>query len=247
MTTATTPQARKSDTRAFLNEIELLETQFDVLRLLKRICKLFNLSNFMVMRMPDASDQRISDCAILANWPPDMIARYDELGLLRTSPFLSTAQKSTRPIVLSLAARTAASPCEAQTESDMLFREFGFLLGVAIPVHDYKGGRALINFEGSRESLCHTELIELTMLSIHIYDRLASIAAADGNTEAPLTDRELDCLRWTADGKTSSDIARIMGLSEHTVNHYLTRATRKLGSVNRTNAVAKAIRRGWIG
>ncbi|MFP3803129.1 response regulator transcription factor, partial [Paraburkholderia sp. SIMBA_027] len=54
------------------------------------------------------------------------------------------------------------------------------------------------------------------------------------------------CLNWTAAGKTSAEIADILGLSEHTVNHYLNRATKKLDTVNRTQAVAKALRIGLI-
>ena len=41
-------------------------------------------------------------------------------------------------------------------------------------------------------------------------------------------------------------IAEILTLSEHTVNHYLNRATKKLDTVNRTQAVAKALRIGLI-
>ena len=50
----------------------------------------------------------------------------------------------------------------------------------------------------------------------------------------------------TAAGKTSVEIAEILTLSEHTINHYLNRATKKLDAVNRTQAVAKALRLGLI-
>ncbi|MNY40575.1 HTH-type quorum sensing-dependent transcriptional regulator VjbR [compost metagenome] len=61
-----------------------------------------------------------------------------------------------------------------------------------------------------------------------------------------MSEREIDCLNWTAAGKTSAEIAEIMMLSEHTINHYLNRATKKLDTVNRTQAVAKALRVGLI-
>jgi LuxR family transcriptional regulator, quorum-sensing system regulator BjaR1 len=61
-----------------------------------------------------------------------------------------------------------------------------------------------------------------------------------------LTVKEIDCLRWTAEGKTSSEIAAIIKLSEHTVNHYLIAAARKLDCVNRVQAVAKALRMGLL-
>ena len=47
-------------------------------------------------------------------------------------------------------------------------------------------------------------------------------------------------------GKTSSEIATIVGLSEHTVNHYLISSTKKLESSNRIHAVANALRHGLI-
>lgn len=61
-----------------------------------------------------------------------------------------------------------------------------------------------------------------------------------------LSDREKQCLLWCSRGKTSSDIASILGLSDHTVNHYLTSAALKLNAVNRTHAIAKALRYGII-
>jgi DNA-binding CsgD family transcriptional regulator len=86
----------------------------------------------------------------------------------------------------------------------------------------------------------------LQMISVHLFNRLAEIGAAWKSGQVVLTDREIQCLSWTAAGKTSLEIAEILGLSEHTVNHYLNQVTRKLEAVNRTQAVVKAIRRGLI-
>ena len=61
-----------------------------------------------------------------------------------------------------------------------------------------------------------------------------------------LSARERECLHWTASGKTSSEIATILELSEHTVNHYLSAACQKLGATNRAHAVARAIRAGLV-
>ena len=61
-------------------------------------------------------------------------------------------------------------------------------------------------------------------------------------TANSLNARELECLEWAAAGKTSSEIAVIVSLSEHTVNHYLISCCRKLDCTNRIQAVAKAIR-----
>ncbi len=61
-----------------------------------------------------------------------------------------------------------------------------------------------------------------------------------------LTPRQRECLILAQQGKTSQQIADLLGLSEHTVNSYLTDAYRRLGARNRTHAVAEAERLGEI-
>lgn len=61
-----------------------------------------------------------------------------------------------------------------------------------------------------------------------------------------LTARECECLHWCSQDKTNWEISRILGLSERTVEHYLARANRKLGTRDRLQAVAVARRHGYI-
>lgn len=61
-----------------------------------------------------------------------------------------------------------------------------------------------------------------------------------------LSDREIACLQLAGDGRISEEIAERLKLSVHTVNAYLGSATIKLDSVNRIQAIAKAIRLGDI-
>jgi DNA-binding CsgD family transcriptional regulator len=61
-----------------------------------------------------------------------------------------------------------------------------------------------------------------------------------------LSQRERDCLNWTAQGKSSWDIGMILAISENTVNFHVKNAMRKLGSTSRIVAVLKAVRLGLI-
>jgi LuxR family transcriptional regulator, quorum-sensing system regulator BjaR1 len=61
-----------------------------------------------------------------------------------------------------------------------------------------------------------------------------------------LTPRERECLHWCGQDKTNWEISRILGLSERTVEHYIARANRKLGTRDRLQAVATARRYGFI-
>lgn len=61
-----------------------------------------------------------------------------------------------------------------------------------------------------------------------------------------LTEREVDILRWTADGKTAADIAQILKISPRTVNFHISNVLTKLGSANKTAAVVQAAVMGLL-
>lgn len=61
-----------------------------------------------------------------------------------------------------------------------------------------------------------------------------------------LTVREIEVLSWSALGKTSQDVAAILGISEGVVRIHLQSAQHKLDCLNRTHTVAKALAEGLI-
>jgi DNA-binding NarL/FixJ family response regulator len=60
------------------------------------------------------------------------------------------------------------------------------------------------------------------------------------------SDRELEVLQLYANGIKRVDAARYMGIVETTVTSHLQNALVKLDARNRVEAVAIAIRKGWI-
>jgi LuxR family transcriptional regulator, quorum-sensing system regulator BjaR1 len=61
-----------------------------------------------------------------------------------------------------------------------------------------------------------------------------------------LTARECEVLRWVANGKSAWEVGEILHITKRTVDEHVQTAVRKLGAVNRTNAVALALRDGII-
>ncbi|SFK16435.1 LuxR family transcriptional regulator, quorum-sensing system regulator CciR [Bradyrhizobium sp. Gha] len=61
-----------------------------------------------------------------------------------------------------------------------------------------------------------------------------------------LSEREVQCLRWVEEGKSSWAIGVILKVSENTVNFHIKNAMRKLETSSRTQAVVKARRLGFI-
>jgi LuxR family transcriptional activator of conjugal transfer of Ti plasmids len=65
-------------------------------------------------------------------------------------------------------------------------------------------------------------------------------------TQATLSQRERQCLAWSARGKTADDIAVLVGISRRTVIFHLENARVKLGAISLTQCVAEAIRRNLL-
>jgi LuxR family quorum sensing-dependent transcriptional regulator len=57
-----------------------------------------------------------------------------------------------------------------------------------------------------------------------------------------LTPREREVLAWVAQGKSAWEIGEILDITKRTVDEHAQTAVRKLGAVNRTHAVAIAVR-----
>ena len=64
--------------------------------------------------------------------------------------------------------------------------------------------------------------------------------------DVELTRREMEALSLLAEGMTSPDIGRVLGISSHTVDWYMNGIQEKLGARNRHHAIAIAFRLGLI-
>ena len=61
-----------------------------------------------------------------------------------------------------------------------------------------------------------------------------------------LTSREMEVIGLLADGASSDEIGRALGISSRTVDVHVRSIVRKLDAKNRTHAVAIALRNGTI-
>ncbi len=86
-----------------------------------------------------------------------------------------------------------------------------------------------------------TKPIDFDMLETIINARLAGVARNEMWPKlAMLNDREIEALTWVARGKTSAQIADLIGLSKRTVDFHLDNARIKLDASTRTQAAIKA-------
>jgi DNA-binding NarL/FixJ family response regulator len=89
--------------------------------------------------------------------------------------------------------------------------------------------------------------IDFEILASIIDTRLVGLVRAEiWSRELDLSERELECLTWSARGKTSSEIAQILDTSKRNVDFHVENACRKLDVATRIQAAVKAVSGGLI-
>lgn len=118
--------------------------------------------------------------------------------------------------------------------------------GIAFPVYADNDRCGLAVFTGDEINLGDDRVFEIHARCFAVFAAFVRIKPVEKTKTPSISKRELECLKLTASGYTSEDIARTLKLSVHTANQYLANTTQKLDAVNRMHAVAKALRMGLI-
>src|SRR6201984_2933710 len=86
-----------------------------------------------------------------------------------------------------------------------------------------------------------TKPIDFDVLATIITARLSGVARTELWPKlVDLNDREVETLTWAARGKTSAEIAQILGLTKRTIDFHIDNARAKLGAATRVEAAIKA-------
>lgn len=190
---------------------------------------------------------------IISGYPPEWLGHYLEQGYIGIDPIVTHCCSKTVAINWE-----ETKPMEKECKTIRKFmgesRDFGLKSGMSFPVHPPHGGIAILSLASSCQDHTQTKsLLKRTIPLIHqaafhvhqAVQRVTGVSAMR-HLEDPLTEREKDCLQWTADGKTSWETAKILGISERTVKYHLQNACVKFNAVNRTQAIARAVSLGLI-
>jgi LuxR family transcriptional regulator, quorum-sensing system regulator BjaR1 len=168
--------------------------------------------------------------------------RYRNKGYINTDPLVSTAQQRVTPCTWSEAmAAFADDPAAKLIHNERLAH--GVTDGLLVPIHSAKGCKALVSI-GTNSALTAEALHELTMKSLVTHNILSSMQQSDPSDPDAFTEREIECLKWVAAGKTDAEIAQILHLSRKTVFWHINGATKRINASSRSHAVASAIRMG---
>ena len=205
-------------------------------------------------RMGDCAKTNSSDLTVVMTVPTNWATRYSAKNYFVVDPiFRDDApyfQSDASGIVRDL--QQDANECQAVGEMLQDAEKHGLgNLFIAASARSQKGalGCTLFMFElgGEEDREQFVAKFRPRLLSLSGIIHSALCGCKDVATVASLlTPREIDCLRWAANGKTDGEIAEILSIARWTVVTYLQNAKIKLNCSNRTSAVATALSLGLI-
>lgn len=218
----------------------------DAVRRCRWISVDINASDFMLLFVGPSAERPILLPCFDSDYPgisdaTKLASGEDRLGLARHTRTSSVPRRwDDRPNSVS-SATLAALGWAAEIEPLI-----ANTCGLVFPVHAERGQCGLVIFMGTEIALPPEGLFDIHARCFSLFDAVARMRPGESAKFPSISKRELECLKLTANGYTSDEIARLLKLSVHTANQYLTNTTQKLDAVNRMHAVAKALRMGLI-
>lgn len=182
---------------------------------------------------------------LLNNYPRSWQERYAHAGYLQIDPTVAHGRRSQAPIIW--ADQVFA---DAQSFWDEA-REHGLRVGWAQSSRSRIGGAGMLTLSRSTQLLSEHEL-EANQQKMRWLVQVAHIAFSRTLTDTSvgggcnLTGREIEVLKWTADGKSAQDIADIFAVSKNTVDFHIKNSVAKLNVSNKTAAVVRAVLLGFL-
>lgn len=219
----------------------------DFVSRLQVIQTILGAQHFAVLRLtghglPSARKLTLS----LHNWGQDVDGNARALIEAHGAAMLAHLEVSMLPLIWEGAGDSHFAESGAAPFTERLPARLVPWSGMAFPVRLGAHGNGYVVFLGTFIAPSSDLVVDMHMKSCQVLiDMLASEERKLAPSEA-LSEREITCLQMAGDGCISEAIAEKMGLSVHTVNAYLGTATTKLDAVNRIQAIAKAIRLGYI-
>jgi DNA-binding CsgD family transcriptional regulator len=184
------------------------------------------------------------------NMPGECIASADSQDRLEADPVVKHLRRSTIPIVWTQSEYVECGLGQVWEEQSV----HGYANGIALALHMPRNWMFVLGVDRSQplptDVVDMTRLVaELQLYAVHASqaaERLCAVPALASLAIPSLTPREVECLKWTMEGKTAWEVGTILGISERTAVLHVNNAAHKLECTTKHQAVVKAIRLGLI-
>lgn len=222
----------------------------DICQRLTTFTSQFGLTSMITgtMPAPNSPPKQQSGHLLAAGFPAEWMSRYLTRSYVHFDPVIRRIQSDIRPFEWSQSEiyiddRNRDMARQIFGEAS----EFGLRKGFTVPMITLDGDVAAVSLAGEDIDLPPYAPGMIAMVATFAIARAIELRSrVDQSRKARLSPREVECLRWTAVGKTQWEIGVILSVSEFTIETHLKNASRKLSAASRAHAVAEAFRQGLI-
>lgn len=185
---------------------------------------------------------------VISNYPLEWLRIYQERQYGAVDPIVAYCRQNSGAVVWSEHLHTTQS-----MEFWEALRGFGMGDGVSVSVHGGAGVQSMLSLA------CDQLLDANTKQTRQVVARATSLATAThvaldrisvplllAQAEPKLSQRELECLKWAAVGKSSWEIGEILSIAETTATFHMKNVVRKMKVANRTHAIALGVALGLV-
>ncbi|WP_245281508.1 helix-turn-helix transcriptional regulator [Rhizobium sp. AAP43] len=205
----------------------------DIAHCLRLLCEYVGASHYLLARY-DLVQEMGLDFVVASDWPFDLVRRLE--SELATTYSQSTELEKCLSV---LQPKYAILPDDAFVPAGLSRQYCTLTLTVG------RNRLALLLLFRQDLVLSPERLRETGLLTGYAVS-LSYSKSQKPDREFDLTERELECLYWIAEGKTSDEIATILGISRNTINNYITSVMRKTATKTRSEAIAYAVRNNLV-
>ncbi|MEL6609691.1 MAG: autoinducer binding domain-containing protein [Pseudomonadota bacterium] len=228
----------------FIEQLELAETLEDLQTQTEALRDLYRVDH-VVYHWVSSSGRQYGCGTYDRAWAD----RYVEMDYLRVDPVVIGCYTRFHPVDWK---RLDWSPKPARAFLKEAL-EYGVgNQGFSIPIRGPNGQFALftVNHTATDEEwaeFCDTHRRDLILIA-HVFNQkaLEFEGEAERGPKKGLSPREVDAMTLLAVGYSRAQVAESLSISEHTLRVYIESARFKLGAMNTTHAVARAMQQGYI-
>lgn len=233
-------------TMDFLRAVGRTANSDDVRRLLLSALGDYGVEYFFAGTIPNPgmTSRQQRGHLLLGSYPDEWQKRYFSRGYVYKDPIVQAVCSGTTPFAWS----DVLARCDEAASRRVLLEaaDCGIADGFTVPVLTLEGNTGGFSFAGARLEVSETDRRTLNLIANFAFGHLLLMHEQPSSLTLALAPRERETLQWAAEGKSDWEIGELMGISEHGADRHLRSARRKLGTYNRTHAVAQALRLGLI-
>lgn len=229
--------------QVFAEEALACGSTAELLDLMLETTRAFGADYFLMIHHADFS-RGDEDLVRVGNYPMEFMRISRQRGSRLEDPIMEACERTLTGFFWSDVERLVTMKSEHLRRVEAV-RETGLEDGYVVPTHIPGEHLGSCHFATERGRLLPRDsaaaLQTISAFGFEAARRLVRRTRPETKRQLPLTDRQRECIVLSAQGKSDTVIAQLLGLSPKTVNSYVEAAKKRFGVATRAQLIVSAL------